>query len=131
MSIWIALDDATLENGCLYFIPGSHLKTELVNYGIGKNMDGIFTHYSQFTKVQSVAAPIKVGSCTFHNGLCIHGAGPNMTSGFRRAMTRAFMPNGSTFNGQQNVLSDKYYCSLKIGDLLNNELQNPLIFQRS
>ena len=24
ISIWIALDDATLENGCLYFIPGSH-----------------------------------------------------------------------------------------------------------
>ncbi|NJK53034.1 MAG: phytanoyl-CoA dioxygenase family protein [Leptolyngbyaceae cyanobacterium SU_3_3] len=24
ISVWIALDDATLENGCMYFMPGSH-----------------------------------------------------------------------------------------------------------
>lgn len=24
MGVWIALEDATLENGCLWFIPGSH-----------------------------------------------------------------------------------------------------------
>ena len=27
LSIWVALDDVTLENGCLFFIPGSHQKT--------------------------------------------------------------------------------------------------------
>lgn len=24
MGVWIALEDATLDNGCLWFIPGSH-----------------------------------------------------------------------------------------------------------
>jgi len=130
LSIWIALDDATLENGCLYFIPGSHKETKFENFGIGKNMDGIFRHYPKFLSVNPVAAPMKAGSCSFHNGLCIHGAGPNMTNGFRRAMTCAFMPDGSTFNGQQNILSDDYFKSLKIGDLLNNEKQNPLIYSK-
>ena len=130
LSIWIALDDSTLENGCLYFLPGSHKKTSFENFGIGKNMDVIFNHYPQFRNVQPVAAPIKAGSCTFHNGLCIHGAGPNMTAGYRRAMTCAFMPDGSTFNGQQNILSEEYFNSLKIGEQLNNEKQNPLIYSK-
>jgi ectoine hydroxylase-related dioxygenase (phytanoyl-CoA dioxygenase family) len=130
LSIWIALDDATLENGCLYFIPGSHKETGFENIGIGKNMDGIFEYYPQFRNIQPVAAPLKAGSCSFHNGLCIHAAGPNMTAGYRRAMTCAFMPDGSTFNGNQNILSDEYFASLKIGDTLSNEQQNPLIFTK-
>ena len=130
LSIWIALDDATIENGCLHFIPGSHKETDFKNIGIGQNMDGIFEYYPQFRNTQPVAAPLKAGSCSFHNGLCIHAAGPNMTNGFRRAMTCAFMPDGSTFNGHQNILSDNYFNSLKIGDLLNNESQNPLIYSK-
>ena len=131
LSIWIALDDATYQNGCLYFIPGSYHETESVNKGIGKNMDGIFEVYPQFVKVNSVAAPMKAGSCSFHNGLTIHGAGPNMTSGYRRAMTCAYMPDGNTFNGQANILPDAYLKTLRIGDSLNNNEQNPLIYHRS
>lgn len=130
LSIWIALDDATLENGCLYFLPGSHKLTSFENYGIGKSMDGIFKHYPNLSNIKPVAAPLKAGSCSFHNGLCIHGAGPNMTNGFRRAMTCAFMPDGSTFNGEKNILSDEYFKSLKVGDILNNEKQNPLIYSK-
>src|SRR5665213_1926262 len=68
LSIWVALDDATLENGCLYFIPGSYKETTLQNKGIGKNMSGIFEAYPQFAKAPSFAANMKAGSCSFHNG---------------------------------------------------------------
>lgn len=131
ISIWIALDDATLQNGCLYFIPGSHQRTGFDKITIGRNMDGIFEVYPQFTKSKSVAVPMKAGSCSFHNGLTIHGAGANMTSGFRRAMTCAYMPDGSLFNGEPNVLPDAYLESLQAGSILNNDLQNPLIYHVS
>lgn len=130
LSIWIALDDATLENGCLYFIPGSHKKTSYKNPGITKNMNSIFQFYPEFATVKSVSAPMKAGSASFHNGLCIHGAGPNMTNGFRRAMTCAFMPDGATFNGQKNILPDDVVDRLKEDDLLNNDDINPLIFKK-
>ncbi len=130
ISIWIALDDATLENGCLFFIPGSHRETTFENSGIGKNMDGIFGVYPQLLKTQSVAAPMKAGSCSFHNGLTIHGAHANMTSGTRRAMTCAYMPDGNTFNGTANILPDDYLRTLKVGDPLDNEGQNPLIYHK-
>jgi phytanoyl-CoA hydroxylase len=129
ISIWVALDDATLENGCLFFIPGSHKQTSFDKITIGRNMDGIFDIYPQLKNSRSVAAPMKAGSCSFHNGLTVHGANANMTNGFRRAMTCAYMPDGNRFNGEPNILPDEYLHRLNIGDLLNNDEQNPLIYK--
>lgn len=38
------------------------------------------------------------------------------------------MPDGCTFNGKKNILSDQVFKSLKIGDLLNDNNQNPLFY---
>ena len=114
LSIWVALDDATVENGCLYFIPGSHQKTTFENPGITKNMNAVFNFYPEFAKTKPYCATMKAGTASFHNGLCIHGAGANMTPGFRRAMTCAYMPDGATFNGIQNILTDERFNQLKM-----------------
>jgi len=131
LSIWVALDDATYENGCLFFIPGSYQKTTFENPGIGKNMGEIFKVYPAFKDSKSVPALMKAGSCSFHNGLTIHGAHANMTPGYRRAMTCAFMPDGNTFNGTQNILNDAQVAKLKVGDLLNDDKQTPLIYSKN
>jgi phytanoyl-CoA hydroxylase len=128
LSIWVALDDATLENGCLFFIPGSHKVTSFENPGIGRNMEMIFNFYPGLKQSASVAAPMKAGSCSFHNGLTIHGANANMTPGLRRAMTCAYMPDGATFNGIQNILSDEQFNKLTIGDTIDDGQQTPLIY---
>ncbi|MEP6949679.1 MAG: phytanoyl-CoA dioxygenase family protein [Ginsengibacter sp.] len=128
ISIWIALDDATHENGCLYFIPGSHKVTNFDKIRIGRNMDSIFETYPQLKESPAVDAPMKAGSSSFHNGLTVHGAGANMTNGWRRAMTCAFMPDGNVFNGEPNILPEPYLSSLETGDQLNNNEQNPLIY---
>ena len=91
-------------------------------------MSEIFQIYPEFKQTKSVAAPMKAGSCSFHNGLTIHGAHANMTPGFRRAMTCAYMPDGNIFNGEPNILPADYLKKIKIGDLLNDEEQNPLIY---
>ena len=51
-----------------------------------------------------------------------------MTSGQRRAMTCAYMPDGNIYNGNTNVLPDEYLATLSIGDKLMNDKQNPLIY---
>ncbi|HMR84712.1 MAG TPA: phytanoyl-CoA dioxygenase family protein [Niabella sp.] len=131
LSIWVALDDATPENGCLYFMPGSFKETTFENKGIGKNMDGIFSVYPQFSKAPSFCGNMKAGSCSFHNGLTIHGAGANMTNGYRRAMTCAYMPEGNVYNGEPNILPEIYLNNLSVGDILDNDAQNPLIYHRN
>ena len=71
---------------------------------------------------------MKAGSCSFHNGLLAHGAGANMTPGWRRAMTCAYMPDGSTFNGIENVLPPDMIERLEIGALIDDDSQVPLIY---
>jgi len=131
ISIWIALDDATLENGCLYFLPGSHKTARHENANLGPNMGALFKRYPEWADVRSVPVPVKAGGCTFHNGLTAHAAGPNMTPHPRRAMTCAFMPDGATFNGQRNILPKALFENLNEGDILDDEGQNPLVFTQA
>lgn len=131
LSIWIALDDATVENGCMWFVPGSHRLVSFENVGIGNNMGDLFKVYPQLRDRPSVAAPLKAGGASIHNGLCAHGAGANMTPGWRRAMTCAFMPDGAVFNGTANILPKVLLDRLKPGDALDHPDQNPLLFHRT
>ena len=74
VTIWVALDDATRDNGCLYFLPGAHKTATFDNSGIGPNISDLFEIYPRWAELQSVAAPMKAGSCSFHNGLMPHDA---------------------------------------------------------
>lgn len=128
ISIWVALDDATLENGCLYYIPGSHKANRFDNVSLGMSIGAVFKYYPEWRDVQAVPCPVPAGGALLHNGLTIHGAGANMTPARRRAMTCAYMPDGCTFNGTPNVLPPWYLQTLQVGDVLDNEAQNPLIY---
>jgi ectoine hydroxylase-related dioxygenase (phytanoyl-CoA dioxygenase family) len=139
ISLWVALDDATEKNGCMYFIPGSHkiIKKDYEERGefkeikIGKNMADVFQAFPEARSLRSVAVPMKAGSCSFHSGMLIHGANANMTASRRRAMTVQMMPDGSRFNGKQNVLTNEQFKSLNFGDMLDWKNQNPLLYDTS
>ena len=132
ISFWVALDDATLENGCMWYIPGSHKTARFDNnVGIGHNVGELFNVYPEWRDIDPVPVPCPAGSIVWHNGLCAHGAGANMTNKYRRAMTCAFMPDGSYFNGKRNILPPDLFESLEVGDLLENEEQNPLVWHTS
>jgi phytanoyl-CoA hydroxylase len=133
ISIWVALDDATIQNGCMYYIPGSHKVADFHWTNIGQNMGEIFQEYPEFGKRDPVPAPVKAGGAALHNGLTAHAAGPNMTSGYRRAMTCGYMPDGATYNGRPHgsVLSKKYIESLEVGDLIDNDDCVPLLYSKS
>jgi ectoine hydroxylase-related dioxygenase (phytanoyl-CoA dioxygenase family) len=131
ITLWLALDDATVHNGCLYFLSGTHKLATFDNASIGPNIGDLFKVYPDWVTLEAAPAPMKAGSCSFHNGLIAHGAGANMTPGFRRAMTCAYMPDGSTFNGKRNILRQEQIERLQIGDLLDDDRQVPLIYHRS
>lgn len=131
LSIWVALDDATVANGCMWYLPGTHKTSTLENTTIGMNMRELFKIYPQWLQIESACGACPAGSAVFHNGYTAHGAGANMTRGQRRAMTCAYMPDGSTFNGKTNILSQEYIARLQIGDVLDDEVQNPLIWSRA
>ena len=131
VSIWIALNDATIQNGCMYYLPGSH---KIADYerkgGFGPDVGALFDQYPEFRHLEPVPAIMKAGSAGFHNGLMAHAAGPNMTPHPRRAMTCAYMPDGATFNGIQNILSQEQFSSMQIGDRIDDDEQTPLVWAR-
>lgn len=43
-------------------------------------------------------------------------------------MTCAYMPDGSIFKGVQNILPAKYFQSLQVGEVLDDDTINPLIW---
>jgi len=130
ISLWVALDDATLANGCMWYVPGSHKTATWENSGIGNNMADLFRVYPEWREIEPIGVPVPAGSAVFHNGLTAHGAGANMTNKPRRAMTCAYMPDGSTFNGKKNILPDGYFASLNVGDVLNDDKINPVVWRR-
>lgn len=131
-TIWVALDDSTLENGCLYFVPGSHRLRLIAAGDLGPDLGALFTAHPE-AAARPTPSPLPAGGCSFHNGHTIHGAGANMTPGRRRAMTTAFMPAGVAFNGRRDVgvLGEKYLDTLREGDRLDNDELNPLVYARA
>jgi ectoine hydroxylase-related dioxygenase (phytanoyl-CoA dioxygenase family) len=87
LTCWIALDDASRDNGCLQYIPGSHRWQLLPVTGLAGDMDAIQTVLSEEQKkqFQPVAIELKKGQCAFHHPLMVHGSYENSTDRPRRA----------------------------------------------
>ncbi|MEF2246543.1 phytanoyl-CoA dioxygenase family protein [Paenibacillus sp. IITD108] len=82
IGVWIALDDADLDNGCMHVLPGSHA-------------DGATPHYavrdwqlcdSHIAVEEDVAIPLKSGGLMFFHGLIKHGTPYNLSAKRRRAL---------------------------------------------
>ncbi len=130
ISVWVALDDATERNGCLWYLPGTHLTARYENVGIGEKLADLFKVYPEWKAIDPVCVPAQAGTAVFHNGLTAHGAGANMTNKPRPAMTCGYMPDGSVFNGTQNIIPADVFATLKLGQPLNDAGRNPLIWKR-
>jgi ectoine hydroxylase-related dioxygenase (phytanoyl-CoA dioxygenase family) len=87
LTCWIALDDSDRDNGCLYYVPGSHRWKLLPVTGLTGSMDEIMTVLSPEQKEAFRPVPIELkrGQCTFHHPLMVHGSYENRSQRPRRA----------------------------------------------
>lgn len=83
--LWLALEDATITNGCLWAIPGSH-KNGLVRRFIRGEGGVSFDHPSPtYDKKDFVAIEVKAGSLVLIHGDLIHQSFENQSSKSRHA----------------------------------------------
>lgn len=89
ISIWIPLQEATLENGCMQFVPGSH-KFDVVEHQPINNdprIHGLELAPTALRYVQGAkACPLPAGGCTIHDAYTMHYTAPNVSDGPRRAL---------------------------------------------
>ena len=92
---WIALDDATVENGCLWVLPGSHRRG--VIYPARDQDDPRFdctTEAFDFPYRDSDAVPVEIpaGTALIFNGYLLHRSLQNSGQhGYRRALANHYM----------------------------------------
>lgn len=92
VSCWVALDDATVENGCMTVIPGSH------KWGpIGRDQRDRFIDHP--LAGEPVPVEVKAGSCMFHHGLNFHRTGANTTAQRRRGLALHYIRSETIYLG--------------------------------
>jgi ectoine hydroxylase-related dioxygenase (phytanoyl-CoA dioxygenase family) len=97
VTCWIALDEVTVDNGCMWVIPGSHA-------------DGIYDHSQPWEVAgrvdmqvpdgsvalsREVPITLSAGSCSFHHSVLLHRSGPNQTDSHRRGLAVHYMSSKS------------------------------------
>lgn len=97
LTCWIGLDDASTENGCLNYVPGSHRWGLLERLELGGEMDAIFDQLSdaQREKIKPVPMELKKGHACFHHPLMMHGSYANTSERSRRAMVLNVFADGT------------------------------------
>ena len=99
-SVWIAVDAATPENGCLRIIPGSHRRRELGRHDFN-GADGLSLpleiRADEFDESTARDIVLDTGQVSLHDIYLIHGSEANRSAKPRRGMTLRYMPTTSTY----------------------------------
>jgi ectoine hydroxylase-related dioxygenase (phytanoyl-CoA dioxygenase family) len=91
LSVWVPLQEATLENGCMQFVPGSHKMDVAPHRSIGNDPRVHGLEIAADVDVSgAVACPLPPGGATFHLSGTLHYTGPNHTDQPRRAYILVF-----------------------------------------
>ena len=104
LTLWLALNDATMENGCISVLPGSH-KRGLVPHH--PSDIGLVCHDSDDPD-QGVPVPVQAGSLAVFQSLTMHKSGANVSQGTRKAYIVQY-----SAAGLRNV---------QTGELIDNEI---------
>ena len=104
-SAWVAVDDVTIDNGCLHFVPQSHKYGLLPPIELGVEGESIVDKMREQGHQVADAAPMemKAGGVTFHDGCNFHYAGPNLTAKPRHAFAIIYIPDHITFTGGKDA----------------------------
>jgi phytanoyl-CoA hydroxylase len=92
---WIAMDDATIDNGCLWVLPGSHHHGIL--WEMRKQDDPRFdctdeSYGFPYRDEDAIPVEVKAGAVVFFNGYLLHRSLPNTRpSGYRRVLVNHYM----------------------------------------
>lgn len=121
LSCWMALDDVDVPNGCMQFVPESHSwgLFEPIRLVDAQDLFGLVPE-PEVKDFTPFVARMPAGSCTFHNGLTFHYAGPNTTDKPRRAIITIYMDGDTTYNGKPHVVTDG--LGLAAGQPLHHEV---------
>ncbi|HVK05315.1 MAG TPA: phytanoyl-CoA dioxygenase family protein [Armatimonadaceae bacterium] len=124
VSAWVAIDDATVENGCMWMVPGSHRWGPYNGGTIGTDPETYAPQPKDLSivpegeKIEMVACPVPAGGVVFHHCLTWHGAPPNYTSQGRPAIAVHYMPGWVRYEPEGRTHLVEKHIHVKPGEPL-------------
>ncbi len=96
LTVWIALDDATVENGCLFYADGSNL--DHVYHHVAPPMEPFNLQVDPdfISQYEMTPAPVPAGGVSFHHGNTWHQSSANTSDRPRRAIVFHYLRNDAT-----------------------------------
>lgn len=91
IGVWIALDRATPENGCMHILPGMHRAGPFLHF---QRRDWQICDADMRGR-RCTAVPLEPGGCLFFHGLLPHGTPPNRSPHRRRALQFHYLAAGA------------------------------------
>jgi len=125
VSAWMALEDADIENGCMWMVPRSHLWGPHKGGTIGTNEADFSPAYDPALvppgeTVEWVPCPVKAGEVMFHHCLTWHGSPPNRSDRGRPAIAVHYMPGWTRYVPSGSHLVE-HRVTVKPGEILQGE----------
>ena len=87
----MALDDVSIDNGCLWFLPGSHRLDVVPHRHLGDDARvHVLELNVQADVSEAVAVPLSAGGMSFHHPRTLHHSRANITPSIRRAWANEY-----------------------------------------
>jgi hypothetical protein len=109
VTAWFALTPATVENGCMRFVPGSHRQKDVAHVD-SFAPDNLLTRGQEIAvevdEASAVNVVLRAGQASFHHGHMFHASGPNTTSSRRLGVAiRYVAPSMKQVSGDRLLVS--------------------------
>jgi Phytanoyl-CoA dioxygenase (PhyH) len=109
-TVWVALEESIVENGCLRVIPGSHRDQVLHQHLHEDREDLTLTQRmadGSFDEAQALDLELQPGQMSMHDVYMVHGAAPNRSMKRRTGVALRYMPGTSYLDREPNPLTGK------------------------
>jgi hypothetical protein len=94
LTVWLAIDNADRENGCMEVIPGTHLLGRLRHRDSDASEHNVLTQALEHAERLGtpVATELRAGEMSIHSDLLVHGSLPNRSRRRRCGLTMRYCP---------------------------------------
>lgn len=124
VTVWLAIDPSTKENGCMKVIPGTHTN----GFSDYEEVDGKSNTFGRKIKnvdeSKAVYFELQPGECSLHDARIMHGADPNRSSIRRCGYTMRYFPSDIKVNTDARINSGHKIWLARGKDLAGNTYAN-------
>ncbi|MDF2959583.1 MAG: phytanoyl-CoA dioxygenase [Paenibacillus sp.] len=133
VSAWVALDDATIDNGCMWMVPGSHKWGNHQKY-MASTPDFMPYHKQpellpEGASTEAVPFEIKKGQVGYHHCLTWHGSPHNRSERKRRAIAVHYMPGHTRYEPTGKHPMEPH-IEVKPGEIIQGD-SFPLVYRKA